>query len=61
MERGYQTDGWPLRARLYARPEISPESNSVQTLQKSFGGDCKPTSPVPKRMQKDHIRTLKIL
>ena len=32
----HQMDGWPLYARLSARPEISPESNSVQTLQKSF-------------------------
>ena len=37
-------DVWPLRARLCARPEISPESNSVQTLQKSFGWDYKPRS-----------------
>ena len=33
MERGHRMDGRPLRARLCARPEISPESNSVQTPQ----------------------------
>ena len=33
---GHQMDGRPLCARLCALPEISPESNSVQTLQKSF-------------------------
>ena len=37
MERGHQMEGWPLRPRLCARPQISPESNSVQSLQKSFG------------------------
>ena len=41
-------------ARLCACPEISSESNSVQTLQKSFGWDYKPRSPVCIRMQKDH-------
>ena len=30
-------DGWPLWARLCARPDIPPESNSVQTVQKSVG------------------------
>ena len=34
-ERGHQMDGWPLRARLCGRPEISLESNCVQTLTKS--------------------------
>ena len=32
-------DGWPFRTRLCARPEISSESNSVQTLRKFFGWD----------------------
>ena len=32
-ERGQQLDGWLLGARLRARPEISPKSNYVQTLQ----------------------------
>ena len=37
-------------------------TSSVQTLQKSFGQDCKPRSSVCIRMQKDHtIRSLKIL
>ena len=30
--------GWQLCARLCAHPRISPQSHSVQTLQKSFGG-----------------------
>ena len=37
IERGHHVaDGLPLRARQHARPEASPESNSVQTVQKSF-------------------------
>ena len=34
--RTYHMDGWPLRA-LQAHPETSLESNSVQTLQQSYG------------------------
>ena len=34
-ERGHQMDGWSLRAGLCGRPEISLESDSVQTLTKS--------------------------
>ena len=45
--RGWIGYEWPLRAMLCAaRLEISPESNSLQTLQKSFGWDYKPRSPV---------------
>ena len=35
-ECGHQMDGWPLHARLCTHPEISLESNFVQTLQKVF-------------------------
>ena len=42
MGRGHHMDGRPLRAGLCARPEISPDSN----LQKTFGCDYKPRSPV---------------
>ena len=42
-------------------PEISPESNSVQTLQKPFGRDYKPRCSVCMHMQKDYIRMLEIL
>ena len=48
-------DVWPLHTRLCAHPEISPESNSVQTPQKSFGSDYKPMSSVCIRMQKDPV------
>ena len=34
IERGHQMDRWQLRARVCAWPEISSESNSLQTLQK---------------------------
>ena len=44
IECGQQIDGSLLRARLWARPEISPESNSVQSLQKSLGWNYKPKS-----------------
>ena len=42
-------------------PEIFPESNSLQTLQKSFTWDHKLKSPMCTCMQKDYIHTLKIL
>ena len=61
MDRSHQMDGWPFRVRLCASPEISSESNSVQTLQKSFGWDYKSKPPMCIGMQKDHIRMLKIL
>ena len=35
IERGHQMDGCPLRARLSAHPEISPESNSLCRLYES--------------------------
>ena len=64
-ERGHHWNawmpGWPLRARLCTCPEISPESNSVQTLQKSFGWDYTETE-VPRvryARKKTIIRTLK--
>ena len=41
IQRGHGMDGRPLCARLCARPKNSLEGNSVQTLQKSFGWDCK--------------------
>ena len=44
-ERGHQKNGWLLYARFCARPETSPESNSVQTLQNSFSWDYKLRSP----------------
>ena len=50
-----------LHARLYAHSEISQELNTVQTLQKSSGADCKLRSYVCILMQEDHILTLKIL
>ena len=49
---GHHMDGWPLRTRFWARAEISPVSNFVQTRQKSFGWDYEPRSPVCIRMQK---------
>ena len=36
IEHGHQMDGWPLHTRTCTHLEISPETNSVQTLQKSF-------------------------
>ena len=56
IERGYQMDGWPLCARLCPHPGISPQSHSVQTLQKSFGGPS-----VHAWKKKDHICTSKNL
>ena len=44
IESCHQMDGWPPHARLCAHPEISLESDSVQTLQKSFRWDYKPRS-----------------
>ena len=38
-------DGWLLCAMLFIYPEISPASNSVQTLQKSFGWHYEPRYP----------------
>ena len=61
MERGHYMDDWPLRDRLLPGPEISPQSDSLQALQKSFRWDYKPRSFVCIRMQKERIRTLKIL
>ena len=52
-------DALLFHARLCTHHEISPESNSVQTLQKLFR--CNLRSPICIRMQKDHIRKLKIL
>ena len=46
LGRGHHMDGRPLRAGLCARPEISPDSNLVRTLRKTFGCDEKPRSPV---------------
>jgi len=47
--------GWlPLRVRLNLhRPEISPTSYSVLTLQKSFGRGCKPRSLECIHLRKD--------
>ena len=47
IECGHQMDGWPLCARLSAHPEISPESNAAQILQKLFGQDYEPRFPLP--------------
>ena len=62
IQRGHQMDGWRLRSRLCAHPEISPESNSVQT-QKSSSNETINRGPprVYARTEKDHIHTLKIL
>ena len=60
VERGYLMERWLLRARLCAHPEISLASNSVQTLQKAFGWDCKPKSAVCID-QKNHIQALHFL
>ena len=38
-KHGHHMDRWLLRARLGPCPEISSESNSVQTLQNIFGRD----------------------
>ena len=54
MERGHQTDGWPLCARLSARPEISLESNSVQTLQNSSDESINRGSRVYTRAKSSH-------
>ena len=56
MERGHQTDGWPLCARLSARPEISPESNSVQTLQRSADESINRGSRVYTHAKSSHRR-----
>ena len=61
IEYGHQMDGWLLCARLCTCPEIFPELNSVQTLQKSFRWDYKLRSLMCIRMQNDHIRMLKTL
>ena len=39
IKHGHQIDGWLLCAGLCACPEISLESDSLQTRQKSFGWD----------------------
>ena len=65
MKRGYKMDGWPLHARLCTLRFL--QSDSVQTLQKSFRWDYKEAPPPPPPppqficMQKDHLHTLKIL
>ena len=47
IEHDHQMDWGPLLfARLCTSPEICSESNSLQTLQKSFGWDYKPRSPM---------------
>ena len=56
IKRGHQMDGWPLCARLCARPEICLES-TVQPLQRSFRWVYKPRSPVWICMQKCNIYT----
>ena len=55
VEHGHPLDGWPLGARLCILLRFL-QSNSVQTLQKSFGWYYKPRSPVC-----IHMHTLKIL
>ena len=37
------------------------QQNSVPTLQKTIGSDCKPSTLMCMRRQKDHIHTLKIM
>ena len=61
IQRGHNMDGWPLCARLCAHPKNSPEGNSVQTLQKSFGWDYKLRSSMCICMQKDHKHMFKNL
>ena len=58
IEHGYQIHRWPLCTRLCTSPEISLESNSVQTLQKSFRWNYKQRSPMCIRMQKEHIHVV---
>ena len=45
-ERGHHTDGWLLHARLCACLQISPESDSAQTLLCSLRWDYKLRSPL---------------
>ena len=52
-ERGQHMDGWPLRDTSRALRSF-PKANSVQAIQKSFGWDCKPRSPLCVRIQNDH-------
>ena len=54
--RGHQMDGWPLLDRLCAHPEISLESNSVQTPQNSFRWDYKPRSHTYVKDPVVHVR-----
>ena len=63
IECGHQMDGWLLCAQLCAWPEIPLESNSMQSLQKSFGWGYKLSPPPPPppphmciHMHKNHIR-----
>ena len=56
IKRGRQVDGWPLHARLCAR-EISLESVSMQTQQKSFGWEYEIEVPcVYKHVKRSHIQ-----
>ena len=61
IRHGHYMEEQPLCARLCAHPDISLESDSVQTLPNSFRWDCKLRSPVCMCMQKDHMHRLKIL
>ena len=55
-DRGWPPNGWVIvTSWLFTHPEISPEPNSVQTQQKSFGWDYKLRPPVCIHMKKDHI------
>ena len=55
LERIVSVPWWVtvICARLCARPNISPESNSVQTLRKSFGWDYK----TRRRRRYPHLHT----
>ena len=57
MKRGHRTDGWPWHAGLCARPEISPESNSLSTKGRSEE-TVNRGLPVRIRVQIEHTRTL---
>ena len=48
-----------LHTRLCAHPEISPESNSVPTLQSSSDEAINRSISIRMYMQKDHVRMLK--
>ena len=51
-------DQQPLDARLCVCTKVSLESNSVQTLQKSFGWDLKPRPPTPTNANRSHIQAV---